>query len=99
MKGYIDGGVVFLELDANELRTLFIAVDHEVGYHAGMAAECESGADGREQLAKRIPRGRAMNRRQAGELRTKAAGHKACMRDASDLCRVLHELTRNRNAR
>jgi len=94
VKGYIEGGTVFLELSPEELRTLFIAVDHEVGHHAGMAAECESGADGREQLAKRVPRGRAMNRRVAGELRTKAAGHMAQMRDASDLCRVLHALTR-----
>lgn len=99
MKGYIDGGVVFLELDAHELRTLFVAVDQNVGHHAGQAAELEGAAIGREELARAAPRGRAMNRRVAGELRTRAAGHKACMRDAGDLCRVLHALTKDRNAR
>lgn len=99
MKGYIEAGRVILEMSADELRTLYIAVDHEVGHHIGMAAEYESGADGREQLARRVPRGRTMNRRLAGELRDKAACHKACARDAGDLRRVLEKLTRSPDPR
>lgn len=95
MKGLVDGGVAILELKADELRTLFIAVDHEAGHQSHMAALCEQSSEERQRMSETNRKGRTANRRLAGELRDKAAGHKALARDALDLRRVLHQLTRD----
>lgn len=95
MRASIDGGVAVLELSASELRTLFIAVDLQVGIHLGEAALCEESAECREVLAATNRQGKVANRRVAGELRDRAAGHRACARDAGDLGRVLRQLTQS----
>lgn len=99
MRASIDGGVAVLELNASELRTLFIAVDLQVGTHLVEAALCEESAESRELMAQTNRHGRVANRRVAGELRDRAAGHKACARDAGDLRRVLGQLTKSPDVR
>lgn len=99
MKGHIDGGMVFLQLSASELRTLFHGVEREALFRAEMAYKLEREAEGRDALARDCPRGRVANRRLAGELRSSAAAHRAFQRDAADLIRVLHPLTTDPDVR
>lgn len=99
MKADLDAhGRAILELSATELRTLYLAVDREAAYHTACATDNEIEADSRDEIA-RSSRKRVKFRRSAGELREKAAGHRAMARDAGDLRRVLYKLTTNENAR
>jgi hypothetical protein len=100
MKGHIDhNGHAVLEMRADELRTLFIAVDKLVEHHIVTAAELETLALDHEITANEQRRGRTLNLRACGELRQAAAGHRALKRDAEDIRRILRLLTTNPDVR
>jgi hypothetical protein len=95
VKAYVDAGRAFLELGAQELRTLFIAIDRESDYHRRRSEEMEAESEHLDDRARTEKRGRHALRRRAGELRRDASGHRACANEAEDLRCVLLVLTKN----
>ncbi|HKQ65996.1 MAG TPA: hypothetical protein VJZ73_13360 [Methylomirabilota bacterium] len=98
MKGRIENGRVILEMSGAELRTLFCSVDREIERELGAAARMEQDAEAHVDAS--FTRGaRVRNLRAAGELRREAAGRRALARDATDLQRILRQLTTDPDVR
>ena len=95
MRGDIDeNGRAWLEdINAGELRTLFIAVELDAKHHETEASRLAAEARDRRELAGTVKHGSHANNRVAGELENEAAGHRAQFRDAADLARILRTLT------
>lgn len=102
MTGYVDastGRGVLEGIRADEMRTLYIALERECAYHEARAAQLEQEADDRRAQARDQRRGRHANNRAAGELESEAAGHRVLARDAADQARILRPLTTSKDIR
>lgn len=95
MKTSVADGVALLEVNVAELRMLLAGVHELVSFHASLASIYAGDARRIERSMRTLKRGRVAHQREAGELRAKEAQHAQGERDASDLRRVLHGLTRN----
>lgn len=92
MKGRIENGRAILEMSGDELRTLFVAIDREIERELGAAARMEQDAEAHVEAS--FTRGaRVRSLRAAGELRREAAARRSLARDATDLQRILRDLT------